>query len=145
MSSQRPCSVQENYRTPWCAHWGLLEPEATPWHLIWTPCALLGLHATARTLSILKVRAVARRSDMRRAICRPTPQGRGSSAVRTPTAPREAKFLYVKGSHRPRPLTRLRRSLIDKTPPITLIRTRRMRIDEFVYIMAVGDRWRFFY
>ena len=53
-----------------------------------------------------------------------------------------AKFFYVKGSHRPRPLTRLRRSLIDKTPPITLIRTRRMRIDEFVCIMAVGDRWR---
>ena len=55
---------------------------------------------------------------------------------------RFAKFFYVKGSHRPRPLTRLRRSLIDKTPPITLIRTRRMRIDEFVCIMAVGDRWR---
>ena len=51
-------------------------------------------------------------------------------------------FFYVKGSHRPRPLTRLRRSLIDKTPPITLIRTRRMRNDELVCIMAVGDRWR---
>ena len=55
-----------------------------------------------------------------------------------------ANFFYVKGSHRPRPLTRLRRSLIDKTPPITLIRTRRMRIDELVCIMAVGDRWRSF-
>ena len=55
-----------------------------------------------------------------------------------------AKFFYVKGSHRPRPLTRLRRSLIDKTPPITLIRTRRMRIDELVCIMALGDRWRSF-
>ena len=61
-----------------------------------------------------------------------------------PTAVRGAKFFYVKGSHRPRPLTRLRRSLIDKTPPITLIRTRRMRIDELVCIMAVGDRWRSF-
>ena len=59
-----------------------------------------------------------------------------------PVAHRLAKFFYVKGSHRPRPLTRLRRSLIDKTTPITLIRTRRMRIDEFVCIMAVGDRWR---
>ena len=57
---------------------------------------------------------------------------------------RAANFFYVKGSHRPRPLTRLRRSLIDKTPPITLIRTRRMRIDELVCIMAVGDRWRSF-
>ena len=55
-----------------------------------------------------------------------------------------AKFFYVKGSHRPRPLTRLRRSLIDKTPPITLIRTRRMCIDELVCIMAVGDHWRSF-
>ena len=55
-----------------------------------------------------------------------------------------AKNFYVKGSHRPRPLTRLRRSLIDKTPPITLIRTRRMRIDELVCIMAVGDCWRSF-
>ena len=58
------------------------------------------------------------------------------------TYPPVAKFFYVKDSHRPRPLTRLRRSLIDKTPPVTLIRTRRMRIDEFVCIMAVGDRWR---
>ena len=55
---------------------------------------------------------------------------------------REKKI--VKGSHRPRPLTRLRRPLIDKTTPITLIRTRRMRIDEFVCIMAVGGRWRSF-
>ena len=51
-------------------------------------------------------------------------------------------FVVVKGSHRPRPLNSLRRSLIDKTTPITLIRTRRMHIDEFVCIMAVGDRWR---
>ena len=63
-------------------------------------------------------------------------------AVETLNGIRGAKFFYVKGSHRPRPLTRLRRSLIDKTTPITLIRTRRMRIDEFVCIMAVGDRWR---
>ena len=50
-------------------------------------------------------------------------------------------IFFVKGSHRPRPLTRLRRSLIDKTTPITLIRTRRMHIDEIVCIMAVSG-WR---
>ena len=55
-------------------------------------------------------------------------QHRSNYQLRVPGA----NFFYVKGSHRPRPLTRLRRSLIDKTPPITLIRTRRMRIDEFV-------------
>ena len=66
------------------------------------------------------------------------------SRVAYAAARHTAKFFYVKGSHRPRPLTRLRRSLIDKTPPITLIRTRRMRIDELVCIMAVGDRWRSF-
>ena len=53
---------------------------------------------------------------------------------------RDAKFVCVKGSHMPRPLTRLRRSLIDKTTPTTFIRIR-MHIDEFVCIMAVGDHW----
>ena len=67
----------------------------------------------------------------------------GWSNANTDALSRHAKYVFVKGSHRPRPLTRLRRSLIDKTTPTTLIRTR-MHIDEFVWIMAVGDRWRSF-
>ena len=36
-----------------------------PWHRHWTPRGRLGRRATARTLNMLKVRAVARRCEMR--------------------------------------------------------------------------------
>ena len=78
-SSRRPRGVQEKFRTPWCAQWGLLQRRGCS-----VASSLLGLHATARTLNMLKVSAMARRCEMR---ALGTPQSRRSSAVRSHTAP----------------------------------------------------------
>ena len=53
---------------------------------------------------------------------------------------RFAKFCFVKGSHRPRPLAHLRRSLIDKTTPITLIRTRSLAVVSFIECQTTGTK-----
>ena len=65
---------------------------ASLWHLHWTPWGLLGRHATARTLCMHKVRAVARRShgdlNDRRGNAVGSQRQRSNSAVRSPRAPR---------------------------------------------------------
>ena len=86
--------VQEKLRTPRCAQWDLLERRGiagtSPGHLHWTPWGLLGRHATARTLCMHKVRAVARRShgdlNERRVNAVGSQRQRSNSALRSPRA-----------------------------------------------------------
>ena len=76
--------------------------EGSPWHLHWTPWGLLGRHATARTLCMHKVRAVARRShgdlNERRANAVGSQRQRSNSAVRSPRAPR-GRRAHAAGTH----------------------------------------------
>ena len=60
---------------------------ASLWHLHWTPWGLLGRHASARTLCMHKVRAVAIPND-RRGNAVGSQRQRSNSAVRSPRAPR---------------------------------------------------------
>ena len=75
---------------------------AAPWHLHWTPWGLLGRHATARTLCMHKVCAVARRShgdlNERRVNAVGSQRQRSNSAVRSPRAPRGGRAHAV-GTH----------------------------------------------
>ena len=108
-----------NLRTPRCAQWDLLERRriamASPWHLHWTPWGLLGRHATARTLCMHKVRAVARRShgdlNERRVNAVGSQRQRSNSAVRYPRAPR-GRGAHAAGTH----------MIAARTPPYTTIR-----------------------
>ena len=117
-SSRRLHGVQEKLRTPRCAQWDLLERRgiavASPWHLRWTPWGLLGRHATARTLCMHKVRAVARRShgdlNERRVNAVGSQRQRSNSAVRSPRAPRRRRAHAV-GTH----------MIAARTPPYTTI------------------------
>ena len=94
-SLQRLHGVQEKLRTPRCVQWDLLErwgiTVASPWHLHWTPWGLLGRHATARTLCMHKVCAVARRSqgdlNERRENAVGSQRQCSNSTVRSPRAP----------------------------------------------------------
>ena len=89
-----------------CAQWDLLERRgiavASSWHLHWTPWGLLARHATARTLCMHKVRAVARRShgDLKErrvnAVC--SQRQCSNSAVRSPRAPR-GRRTHTVGTH----------------------------------------------
>ena len=105
-SSRRLHGVQEKLRTPRCAQWDLLERRgiavASPWHLHWTPWDFLRRHATARTLCMHKVRAVARRShgdlNERRVNAVGSQRQRSNSAVRSPRAPR-GRRAHAVGTH----------------------------------------------
>ena len=70
-SSRRLCGVQENAERHGARTVVSYSAGASRWPRHWTPLGLIGLHATAPTLSMLKVRAVARRCDMRRAVGTP--------------------------------------------------------------------------
>ena len=87
---------------------------ASPWHLHWTPWGLLGRHATARTLCMHKVRAVARRShgdlNERRVNAVGSQRQRSNSAVRSPRAPRRRR-VHAVGTH----------MIAARTPPHTTI------------------------
>ena len=115
-SSRRLHDVQEKLRTPRCAQWDLLERRriavASPWHLHWTPWGLLGRHATARTLCMHKVRAVARRThgdlNERRVNAVGSHRQRSNSAVRSPRAPR-GRRAHAVGTH----------MIAARTPPYT--------------------------
>ena len=115
-SSRRLHGVQEKLRTPRCAQWDLLERRgiavASLWHLHWTPWGLLGRHATARTLCMHRVRAVARRShgdlNERRVNAVGSQRQRSNSAVRSPRAPRGRRGRAV-GTH----------MIAARTPPYT--------------------------
>ena len=117
-SSRRLHGVQEKLRTPRCAQWDLLERRgiavASPWHLHWTPWGPLGRHATARTLCMHKVRAVARRShgdlNERRVNAVGSQRQRSNSAVRSPRAPR-GRRAHAVGTH----------MIAARTPPFTTI------------------------
>ena len=117
-SSWRLHGVQEKLRTPRYAQWDLLERRgiavASPWHLHWTPWGLLGRHATARTLCMHKVRAVARRShgdlNERRVNAVGSQRQRSNSAVRSPRAP-WGRRAHAVGTH----------MIAARTPPYTTI------------------------
>ena len=117
-SSRRLHGVQEKLRTPNCAQWDLIERReiavASPWHLHWTPWGLLGRHATARTLCMHKVRAVARRShgdlNERRVNAVGSQRQRSNSALRSPRAPR-GRRAHAVGTH----------MIAARTPPYTTI------------------------
>ena len=119
-SSRRLHGVQEKFRTPRCAQWDLLKRRwiavASPWHLHWTPWGLLGRHATARTLCMHKVHAVARRShgdlNERRANAVGSQRQRSNSAVRSPRAP-QGRRAHAVGTH----------MIAARTPPYTTINT----------------------
>ena len=117
-SSRRLHGVQEKLRTPRCAQWDLVERRgiavASPWHPYWTPWGLLGCHATARTLCMHKVRAIAPRShgdlNERRVNAVGSQRQRSNSAVRSPRAPRERR-VHAVGTH----------MIAARTPPYATI------------------------